>query len=1160
MRCSKCGMDNVSNARFCNQCATPLVRRCPNCAFKNSLEAKFCSQCATALETGEAPRVTQPAGALTGERRHLTILFCDLVGSTTLAAQLDPEEWRATVACYQRAAAAAITRFEGEVVRYVGDGIMAFFGYPVAHDNDAERAVRAALGILESIAQFNQQSLHAKLAVRIGIDSGRVVVGMGTDQTVDAFGDTANIASRVQASAKPDTVMISDATQRLVAGLFIVEDHGAHELKGIERPMQLYRVIRPSGMRGRFEAVAAAGGLTPFVGREDELRSLLSRWERAREGEGQVVTIIGEAGIGKSRLLQRFHEQIAVSSHTWLEAGAGAFFQNTPFYPISEMLRQFIADAPDQIAVLASRLTAVGLAPGDAVPLLAPLLNLPLPPEYPPSALSAEQQRRRLLATLVEWMLGSARTQPLVIATEDLHWIDPSTLEFVQLLVEQGATARLFLLYTARPEFRGHWPQRAHHTQIRLNRLTTREIRTMITRVATSGVLSDETVTTVVERTGGVPLFVEELTRSVLEGGDAKITGHEIPATLHDSLMARLDRLGSAKEVIQVGAVIGSDFSYELLHAVHPMKATDLQRALSSLSDAELLYVRGIAPDATYQFKHALIRDAAYEALLKSRRKELHLRVARTLDEKFNVLKETHPEVLARHWVEAGDGAKAVQYLNLAGEQAAMRAAHTEAIAHFSEALDGLERLPLPLDEAQRCSLLLELGREQRKAGELLRAQETFIRSAEIAQTLGAMESVVNVALELVRMTYQIGLSSEAPLRLLDDALERVGPADSVLKAKVLGGLAIVLGVTGEQAQAIGYAERGIDMSRRLDDADALELSLQGANYALQGPQNLERLLAYAKERVELARTIVAGKTSRDQLPDAQIDLSHYLMERGDLSAADAEFAAWTQLVAEQRRPFEEAIIAGRGAAMTLMHGDFEQSEKLARQALEIGQRLRADNVAAGLFGMQMFALSRERGQLKELEPIVRLFVQQNSASDTWRPGLAVIFSELGRTEEARAEFEHMASDNFDSLPRDSLWMGTMTYLADVCVFLGDRSRAAILYQLLAPFAGRNVVIGYEVVFYGALTRYLGMLAAVLERWDDAVLHFEDALTMNARIEAWPWLAHTQFQYAKMLLSRGHLADRDRAFALFDSALDTARRLGMRTLEQQIQERRESSH
>jgi len=403
-------------------------------------------------------------------------------------------------------------------------------------------------------------------------------------------------------------------------------------------------------------------------------------------------------------------------------------------------------------------------------------------------------------------------------------------------------------------------------------------------------------------------------------------------------------------------------------------------------------------------------------------------------------------------------------------------------------------------------------------------------------------------------MTYQICLSSEAPQRLLDDALERVGPADSVLRAKILGGLAIVLGVTGAQALAIEYAEQGMAMARRLRNAEALELTLQGASYALQGPQYLERRLAYAKERAELAKTVIAGRTSlfRDQLPDGQIDLAHYLMEWGDLSESDAEFAAWTRLVELQRRPFEQCITAQREAARALMRGDFDQSEKLARQALEIGQRLRADNVAAGLFGLQMFALSRERGQLKELEPILRLFVQQNTAADTWGPGLAVIYSELGRTEEARAAFDQLAANNFEDLPHDSLWIGSMTYLSDVCVFLADKSRASVLYRLLLPFDGRNVVIGYQVVCYGALSRYLGSLAATLERWDDATRHFEDALVMNARMEAWPWLAHTQYQYATMLLSRDLPGDRDRAFALLDAALATARRLGMHGLEDRV--------
>jgi class 3 adenylate cyclase len=465
MRCSKCGTDNVAGSRFCNQCATPVTRRCTKCTSENAPEAIFCAHCAAPLDAAAPIRPHDP---ITGERRHLTVLFCDLVGSTEIARHLDPEEWREIVGEYHRAAAQAIERFGGHVAQYLGDGVMAYFGYPEAHDNDAERAARAGLAMLDAISKLNEHPTRPKLSARIGIDSGAVVVGAGAGGDADVFGDTPNIAARVQAAAAPGTVLISADMHRLVSGLFVVEDRGAQTLKGVERPVQVYRVVRPSGVRGRLGA-AAARGLTPFVGREDELRVLMNLWECALDGEGQMALIVGEAGIGKSRLVQRFHEQIAGTPHTWVEAAAGAFFQNTPFYAVTEMLRELLAwrgdeSAEEQLTQLETRLELAGLKPAEVLPLIAPLLNLPITAKHPPSPLSPEQQRRRLLATLVEWVLGVARVQPAIIAIEDLHWADPSTLELIQLLVEQGATARLLLLYTTRPEFRAQWPPRAHHT------------------------------------------------------------------------------------------------------------------------------------------------------------------------------------------------------------------------------------------------------------------------------------------------------------------------------------------------------------------------------------------------------------------------------------------------------------------------------------------------------------------------------------------------------------------------------------------------------------------------------------------------------------------------------------------------------------------------
>ena len=918
MRCSKCDNDNREGRKFCANCGTPLAVVCAKCGAANEPSEKFCGECGVDLAPSTAARinVTPPDEARQlGERRHLTILFCDLVGSVTLAAQVDPEEWRATVAGYQRAASEAITRFGGEVARYVGDGIMAFFGYPIAHDNDAERAARAGLAILDTIAQLNQQPVHTKLAVRIGIDSGPVVVGAGTGDMVDAFGDAANIAARVQAAAEPGTVMISEATQRLVAGLFIVEDRGAQTLKGIERPVKLYRVMRPSGVRGRFEAAAVAGGLTRFVGREDELRSLISRWQRVLEGEGQVALIIGEAGIGKSRLLQRFHQQIAGTPHTWIEAGAGAFFQNTPFYPIVEMLRRFVGDTPvqDQIAALASRLTAVGLAPAEAIPLLAPLLSLPLPPEYPPLPLAPEQQRRRLLATLVEWVLGSAHAQPMVIAIEDLHWVDPSTLELIQLLVEQGATARLLLLYTARPEFRPPWTMRAHHMQITLNRLSACNVRTIIGEVAAQKALSDETIATVVERTGGVPLFVEELTRAVLESGDPKLTGSAIPATLHDSLMARLDRLGPAKEVIQVGAVIGSDFSYELLHAVHPFPEPELRGALRTLTDAELLYVRGIAPEATYQFKHALIRDAAYEALLKSRRKEVHLIVARTIDEQFPAIKEAHPEVLARHWTQAGKMDAAIGEWRRGADSAMKRGALVEAEGHFTSALRLLDGLP-ENNERDRDELGLQLGLGLAlwgaKGWSHLQTHRAFTRAQELAEKIGDSRQLVRVLHGLAvsaSVAGQVKLGQELAAREVQLA-ELAGDRALLSAAHYILGNSLAFGAKFAESQEHHRLAR-----KYFDEADAQNLPMHGGNSApieaivtvyMGFPDRARRLLAEAiettgrrKSSYDLTFTRMCAATLFLRLRDSQA-LLEQAAELSNLAAEHPFFKGYADFYA----------------------------------------------------------------------------------------------------------------------------------------------------------------------------------------------------------------------------------------------------------------------
>jgi class 3 adenylate cyclase/predicted ATPase len=787
MRCSKCGSDNRQGRKFCADCGAALAATCTKCGAVNEPNEKFCGECGAALAEATVPKppeVTPIAGSGDGERRHLTVLFCDLVGSTEIASRLDPEEWRETVSGYHRAAAEVINRYGGHVAKYLGDGIMAFFGYPEAHENDAERAVRAGITILDGISKFNQPAspsdmsttqtrypsagsglrltdsagapptMRSKLAIRIGIDSGWVVIGAGAGKDTDVFGEAPNISAHVQGSAPPGTVLITAATQRLVSGLFVVEDRGEQALKGSDRPTHVYRVLQPSGIRGRLNAVAATRGLTKFVGREDELRGLVDRWGRVLDGQGQVGLIIGEAGIGKSRLVQRFHEQIAGTPHIWIESGASAFFQNTPFFSVIEMLRQLIGDSPGQgpLAQLERRLAAAGLQLADVIPLLAPLLGLPASPKYPQLTLSPEQQRSRLLGILVKWLLASARAQPLVSVIEDLHWADPSTLELIELLVQQNATDPVLLLYTARPEFHAPWPTRDHHTQITLSRLNARSVREMIAQVAARKALADETVESVVERTSGVPLFVEELTLAVLEANNARLSGVEIPATLHDSLLARLDRLGQAKEVAQIGAVIGGEFSYRLLHAVHQVPEAKLQGELRVLVDAELVYPRGIPPEATYQFKHALVRDAAYEALLKTRRKELHRLVASAIEQKFYALKDAHPEVLARHWSEAGETEPAIAAWQKAGEQAVERCAYREAERHYGDALAALRSLPeSPERDKTELALLLGIGPVllALKGWASVQVEQTYVRAKGLGERSGEATALFSILMGL---------------------------------------------------------------------------------------------------------------------------------------------------------------------------------------------------------------------------------------------------------------------------------------------------------------------------------------------------------------------------------------------------------------------------
>jgi class 3 adenylate cyclase/predicted ATPase len=632
------------------------------------------------------PGAAAPPPEAAGERRYLTVMFCDLVGSTGISAQLDAEEWRDLVGTYLDAASAAVTEMGGHVAKKLGDGLMSLFGYPVAHENDAERAARAALAIQRALAELNRKNKGTgkpELTARVGLETGPAVV----DAAGEIYGDVANIAARVQALAEPGTVLVTARVQRQVAGMFVAEERGTHALKGVPEPTALFELVRASGGGRR----SAQRNLTPLVGRDDEMAMLLRRWERARQGDGQLVMIVGEPGLGKSRLIEEFHARLADTPHTWVEWSCSQLLQNTPLHPIAEWGRMRFGGADvaaeRRLADLESSLAQVKLDTAENASLLAPLLDIPLPPGRAPN-LPPEELRRRQLAALTNWVMAGAKAQPLVLAFEDLHWADPTTLDVLRGIAERGALAPLFVLATARPEFRLPWSMRSHHGTISLAPLDRGQVQEMVAELSARHALPRDVVEDVAARTGGVPLFVEEVTRLLLERGEGGGGIQAIPPTLQQSLMARLDRLGPAREVAQIGSVIGRGFSYGLLHDVAGMDDAPLQAALEKLAEADIVLVQGLPPDSDYRFKHALIQDAAYENLLRSRRQLLHRRVAETLRDRFADTAAAEPEALAYHFTQAGMTDAAIEWWGKAGDQALRRSAFQEAIAHLGKAIE----------------------------------------------------------------------------------------------------------------------------------------------------------------------------------------------------------------------------------------------------------------------------------------------------------------------------------------------------------------------------------------------------------------------------------------------------------------------------------------
>jgi class 3 adenylate cyclase len=733
MRCPSCMAENTATRRFCGQCGAPLPWPCPACSFENEPATRFCGGCGRPLGETAAPTppaVSPPPHTDGAELRQLTVMFCDLVGSTALASRLDPEDLREVIGAYHREIADVVRTFDGFIAKFMGDGVLVYFGYPRAHEDDAERAVRAGLALVQAVRRAsNQEPLQARIGLATGLAVVGDLIGSGAAQEQAVIGDTPNLAARLQALSGPNEIVIPENTRRLVGNLFEYESLGNVEVKGLAAPVTAFRVLRESGIGSRFEALRT--GETPLIGREEEMELLSRRWAQAKAGKGQVVLISAEPGIGKSRLAEAFRHSLEGEPHTRLRYFCSPHHQDSALFPfIGQLERAARFEREDTPAARLEKLeelvTANAPAEGD-VQLVAELLSVPVDGRYPALELTPQRKKEKTFAALLSQLAGLARRQAVLMIFEDLHWADPSSRELLDITVEQIARLPVLLVATFRPEFQPPWTGQPHVTSLSLRRLGRDESEELVRGlVGNSAAIPSELLDEIIERTDGVPLFLEELTKALLESGNAgaQITAIPpaslaVPATLHASLMARLDRLGSAaKEIAQIGAAIGREFSYDLLAAVARRTEAELREALGRLVDAGLVFQRGVLPQSTFLFKHVLVQDAAHGSLLRSSRHQLHAQIADAVEALFPELMDSQPELLAQHYAEAGLVEKSVAYWGKAGRRSAARSAMEEAAAQLQKGLAQLALLPdNPERQRQELQFLSALGAALRFVG-----------------------------------------------------------------------------------------------------------------------------------------------------------------------------------------------------------------------------------------------------------------------------------------------------------------------------------------------------------------------------------------------------------------------------------------------------------
>jgi class 3 adenylate cyclase/tetratricopeptide (TPR) repeat protein/ABC-type lipoprotein export system ATPase subunit len=1101
-----------------------------------------------------APQPTEVPQEPTADRRLLSVLFCDLVGSTALSARLDPEDMHELIRRYQDSVAGAITRFGGYVAKYLGDGVLAYFGWPMAYEDHAERSIRAGLQALAAVEDF-QSPAGEQLKARIGIASGHVVVGdiagSSANERASIAGDTPNLAARLQSVAAPGQIVVADSTRRLAGQSFEIESLGAQELKGFKSPIALFAVRGEREVESRFDA-AHASALSQFVGRTSEIGMLLDRWELVKGGQGQAVFVSGEAGIGKSRLVDALEERLHENQHELIRLQCSPYHVTSAFYPIIQRLSRLagFSSADDQIMraeKFSTLLQRYGENPSDVGSIYAELLSLDVGDEFKPLDFSAQQRKELIVRTLANRLLLAAKIAPVLLVVEDAHWIDPSTSEVLKEVVSRMHGASILVVVTHRPEWTAGWATgMVQVTTLAIGRLTKQQIRQLIESMLAD--VPDQLADRIAERTDGVPLFVEELTRSILESGKAASLNVEIPDSLQGSLMARLDRLtAAAKEVAQIASVIGREFDRGLLSKVAGLDDRALDGALHQLMSTQLVVV---VRDALI-FRHALIQDTAYQSLLSRRRRHYHEAIAKVLIDAYPDLVVTQPELIAQHYVKAQKNELAFPYWVNAGERALGRSANYEAVDHFQNALAIAEHLPEgPGRQKEVLEVTLKLGEALFAAGRVSNSVAKFKLTAQLAREAGDTKAFIRSALgfDVAQLISAKPLTESLPL--LMEAMGKIDPDDQRSRCQLLSRLARAHSLVGDSKNSAKCHREGVNLARRLGDKTSLfELSVL---YFLT-PTTLKSVTE-ANDRTarvdELKR--LSGGINDDDARGRALAVDVYVStELGKRARADRAVDELEELGTLRQRLSVLWLARTARAMMAILDGRFPTAEALAGEALSLGRQTHGTEVE-GVYGMQMFTIRREQSRLSEVAPVIKHFIEENPDETTWLPGFALIAADLGYRDAAQRRLSELARTGF-AMPLDAKRSASLSFISEVAVSLGDTEAAQTIYDLMLAYKDMTITAGVATVCFGAASRYLGMLSAALGDFEKAAEHFEHALEMNAASGSRPWLAHAQAEYANLLLKTGGKNALERAMSLSEQAWATAAELDMVRLKKRLQ-------